>query len=131
MPFAKTEPESWASDLERQVHDVWTFCHAALECMVRQGGGTIISLVPDCALHGRPDAAITSAAAATLVIFVQSLAQEVGVHGVRVATLAFDPEQAAERRDPALTDALAFLLSEAADHVTGSCLDATFGRALH
>jgi 3-oxoacyl-[acyl-carrier protein] reductase len=78
-------------------------------------------------------------------VFSQSLAQEVGRHGIRVNTIAPGNAEArwkqpgsversplgrATTRDD-VGKAVAFLLSEDAAHVTGSCLDISGGTSLH
>lgn len=105
-------------------------------------------------------AAVYSATKAGVIAFTQALAQELGPHGIRVNAVApgrnesrFKPldkmlaMQAAEERQHAgsgrqsplgrfgrpadIGDAVAFLLSDQASYITGTCLDLTGGIRLH
>jgi NAD(P)-dependent dehydrogenase (short-subunit alcohol dehydrogenase family) len=101
-------------------------------------------------------AAVYSATKAGVIAFTQALAQELGPHGIRVNAVApgrnesrekplakmLEMQVAEEARDPGsgrlsplgrfgrpsdIGDAVAFLLSEEASYITGSCLDLTGG----
>ncbi len=78
-------------------------------------------------------------------MFSQSLAQEVGRHGIRVNTIAPGNAEARWKKPDAaalnplgrattgedIGKAVAYLLSDDASHITGSCLDLSGGTALH
>jgi NAD(P)-dependent dehydrogenase (short-subunit alcohol dehydrogenase family) len=101
-------------------------------------------------------AAVYSATKAGVIAFTQALAQELGPHGIRVNAVApgrnesrekplakmLEMQAVEEARDPGsgrlsplgrfgrpsdIGDAVAFLLSEEASYITGSCLDLTGG----
>lgn len=106
-------------------------------------------------------AAVYSATKAGVIAFTQALAQELGPHGIRVNAVApgrnesrakplakmIEMQQAEEAQEPGsgraspltrpfgkpsdIGDAVAFLLSEQADYITGCCLDITGGIRLH
>jgi NAD(P)-dependent dehydrogenase (short-subunit alcohol dehydrogenase family) len=120
--------------------------HAVLPGMIAAKRGAIVSIAASRGLRGGPQASIYSAAKAAIIVFSQSLAQEVGPLGIRVNTIApgnaearwktADPEAAhSPLRRPTSADdvgkAVAFLVSEDASHITGSCLDVSGGSTLH
>lgn len=106
-------------------------------------------------------AAVYSATKAGVIAFTQALAQELGPHGIRVNAVApgrnesrakplakmIEMQKAEEAREPGsgrasplqrpfgkpsdIGDAVAFLLSDKADYITGCCLDLTGGIRLH
>jgi 3-oxoacyl-[acyl-carrier protein] reductase len=132
--------------IEVNVKGVFNCCHAVLPHMIAAKRGGIVSITAARGLRGGAKASIYSAAKAAIIVFSQSLAQEVGPHGVRVNTVA--PGNTAARwknsvmeesRSPLgrptspedVGEAVAFLLSQAASHITGSCIDVSGGTALH
>ena len=122
-----------------------TVTHAVLEYMIPAGRGSIVSLSAVRGLQGGAKAAVYSACKAAIIVFSQSLALEVGCHGIRVNTVAPGDTPArwktptaeplsALGRDTSPQDvgnAVEFLFSERASHITGSCLDISGGLALH
>jgi 3-oxoacyl-[acyl-carrier protein] reductase len=114
--------------------------------MIAAKSGAIVSIAASRGLRGGPGASIYSAAKAAIIVFSQSLAQEVGPLGIRVNTIA--PGNVEARWKTSAADAagnplgratsgddvgraVAFLLSDDAAHVTGTCLDVSGGTALH
>jgi len=144
--FAQMTPAIWNRILEVNLQSVLHCCHAVLPSMIAAQRGAIVSIAASRGLRGGPQASIYSAAKAAIIVFSQSLAQEVGPHGIRVNTIA--PGNAQARwKTPAMESersplgratsgddigrAVAFLLSEDAAHITGACLDVSGGSALH
>ena len=144
--FAETTPEVWRRILDMNFHSVLHCTHAVLPSMIAAKRGAIVSIAASRGLRGGPQASIYSAAKAAIIVFSQALAQEVGPLGIRVNTIA--PGNAEARwktADPAgpksplrratsgddVGKAVAFLLSDEASHVTGSCLDISGGSTLH
>jgi 3-oxoacyl-[acyl-carrier protein] reductase len=117
-----------------------------LPSMIAAKRGAIVSIAASRGLRGGPQASIYSAAKAAIIVFSQSLAQEVGPYGIRVNTIApgnaearwKKPEHSTERSPLGhattgddVGHAVAFLVSDEASHITGSCLDVSGGTTLH
>jgi NAD(P)-dependent dehydrogenase (short-subunit alcohol dehydrogenase family) len=114
--------------------------------MIAAKRGAIVSIAASRGLRGGPQATIYSAAKAAIIAFSQALAQEVGRQGIRVNTIApgnaearWKTSDADAARSPLgratsgddVGRAVAFLLSDDASHITGSCLDVSGGTSLH
>ena len=143
--FVETTPQIWDRILTANLLSVLNCTHAVLPAMIAARHGAIVSIAASRGLRGGPGASIYSAAKAAIIVFSQALAQEVGKHGIRVNTIA--PGNADARwktpegadRSPLgratsgddIGKLVAFLLSEDAAHITGSCLDVSGGTALH
>lgn len=132
--------------LEINLKGVLNCCRSVLPDMIARKRGGIVSITAARGLRGGPQASIYSASKAAIIAFTQSLSQEVGRHGIRVNTVApgntaarWKKDIDSETRSPLGTptsprdvgNAVAFLLSEQASHITGSCLDVSGGTALH
>jgi NAD(P)-dependent dehydrogenase (short-subunit alcohol dehydrogenase family) len=144
--FAEMTPDVWTRLLNVNFLSVLNCTHAVLPSMIAAKRGAVVSIAASRGLKGGPGASIYSAAKAAIIVFSQALAQEVGPHGIRVNTIApgnaearwKKPEHSTERSPlgrPTSGDdvgrAVAFLLSDDASHITGSCLDVSGGSALH
>jgi NAD(P)-dependent dehydrogenase (short-subunit alcohol dehydrogenase family) len=144
--FAHMSPEAWNRILHVNLQSVLHCTHTVLPSMIAAKRGAIVSIAASRGLRGGPGASIYSAAKAAIIVFSQSLAQEVGPQGIRVNTIApgnaqarwkkDDPEAARSPLGRATSGddvgrAVAFLLSDDAAHVTGSCLDISGGTTLH
>src|SRR5262249_16313281 len=144
--FAAMIPQVWKRLLDANLQSVLHCTHAVLPAMTAARSGAIVSIAASRGLRGGAGASIYSAAKAAIIVFSQSLAQEVAAHGIRVNTIApgnaqarwKKPAQEAERsplgRATTGDDvgrAVAFLLSDDAAHITGSCLDVSGGTTLH
>jgi NAD(P)-dependent dehydrogenase (short-subunit alcohol dehydrogenase family) len=144
--FADMTPEVWNRILHVNFESVLHCTHAVLPTMIEKKRGAIVSIAASRGLRGGAQASIYSAAKAAIIVFSQALAQEVGRHGIRVNTIApgnaearwktSDPEATRSPLGRATSGddvgrAVAFLLSDDAAHVTGSCLDISGGTTLH
>ncbi len=143
--FADTMPEVWDRILTANLRSVLNCTHAVLPTMIAAKRGVIISIAASRGLRGGPGASLYSASKAAIIVFSQSLAQEVGRHGIRVNTIAPGNAEArwkkpdSDERNPLgratsgadIGKLVAFLLSDDAAHITGSCLDVSGGTALH
>jgi NAD(P)-dependent dehydrogenase (short-subunit alcohol dehydrogenase family) len=142
--FADMTPELWGRILDVNFQSVLHCTHAVLPAMIAARRGAIVSIAASRGLRGGAGASIYSAAKAAIIVFSQALAQEVGPHGIRVNTIAPGNAQARWKTSTAsdsplgrptsgedVGKAVAFLLSQDAAHVTGSCLDVSGGTTLH
>ena len=146
VDFATMTPAVWNRILDVNLQSVLHCTHAVLPAMIARKRGAIVSIAASRGLRGGAQASIYSAAKAAIIVFSQALAQEVGRHGIRVNTVApgnaearwktADPEAARSPLGRATSGddvgrAVAFLLSDDAAHITGSCLDVSGGTMLH
>ena len=144
--FAAMTPAVWNRILDTNIQSVLHCTHAVLPAMIAARRGAIVSIAAGRGLRGGAQASIYSAAKAAIIVFSQALAQEVGPHGIRVNTVApgnaearwktSDPEATRSPLGRATSGddigrAVAFLLSDDAAHITGSCLDVSGGTSLH
>ncbi len=144
--FADVPPDVWQRLLAVNLEGVLNCTHAVLPSMIAAKSGAIVSIAASRGLRGGASASIYSAAKAAVIVFSQSLAQEVGRFGIRVNTIApgnvearwksEDPEAARNPLGRATSGmdvgrAVAFLLSGDAAHITGACLDVSGGTTLH
>src|SRR3954464_5533329 len=86
--FAHMTPEAWNRILHVNLQSVLHCTHAVLPAMITAKRGAIVSIAASRGLRGGPQASIYSAAKAAIIVFSQSLAQEVGPHGIRSNTIA-------------------------------------------
>src|SRR5215468_3984920 len=86
--FADMTPTIWNRILTANLQSVLHCCHAVLPSMIAAKRGSIVSIAASRGLRGGAQASIYSAAKAAIIVFSQSLAQEVGPHGIRVNTIA-------------------------------------------
>lgn len=145
--FADATPDMWNKMVSINLIGLLNTTNAALKHMIPAKKGGIVSITARRGLQGGPKAAVYSGCKAATIVFSQSLAQEVGKHGIRVNTVAPGDTPARWKvgdyvkpsRSPLgshtepkdIGEAVAFLLSEKASHITGSCLDVSGGVALH
>lgn len=147
-PFHETTPDYWDLILRPNLYGTFHCCHAVLPHMIAAKKGAIVNLASGMGLRGAPRMAPYSAAKAAIVAFTQSVCQEVGPYGVRVNCVA--PGSAESRWFPDVSkggrgipplgsrtsaeevaQAIHFLISDRAAHISGACLDVSGGTALH
>ena len=144
--FVEMDRDFYLRMLDANLHSALHVTHVVLPHMIAAKSGSIVSIAAGRGLKGGPQASIYSAAKAAIIVFSQSVAQEVGKHGVRVNTIApgnaearWKKPSAEDTRSPLgratsaddVGKAVAFLLSDDAAHITGSCLDISGGTSLH
>ena len=163
MPFMQTTPESREKVMGGNLFGVLNCCHAVLPHMIEQKKGAIVSISSGAGIPGGPavvarrrGAAVYSACKHGVIVFTQSLAQEIGPYGIRANTIApgravsthqtLDKIQEIQKREESLApgssrqsplgrmlqaedigDTATFLLSDKAGQITGCCFDLTGG----
>jgi NAD(P)-dependent dehydrogenase (short-subunit alcohol dehydrogenase family) len=146
-PFLEMPASDWDRVLVPNLYGVLNVCSAVLPHLRRAGGGSIVSIAASRGLQGGAGASIYSAAKAAVIVFSQSLAQEVGPDGIRVNTIAPGNTEARwktgdlanlaasplgrETTAADVGDAVSFLMSDRAAHISGACLDVSGAVSLH
>lgn len=88
FPAEELPPGAWTEMIDVNLSGAWNLTSAALRPLIDQGEGGAIVFVSSSAAHvGLPHLAHYSAAKAGLVGLMQSLAVELGPHGIRVNTV--------------------------------------------
>ena len=145
-PFIESTPEEWRKVLDVNLYGTLITCRAVLPAMISKGRGAIVLISSSRGLRGGAGTSIYSAAKAGVILFAQCMAQDCAAHGIRINTVApgntaavWKSSEAGSRQPPLgrpasgrdIGDAVAFLLSDRASHITGACLDVSGGMALH
>jgi NAD(P)-dependent dehydrogenase (short-subunit alcohol dehydrogenase family) len=147
-PFHEMPPEDWDLVLKPNLYGVLNCCHAVLPGMIEKRNGVIINLASGMGLRGSAKMSTYTAAKAAVIGFTRSICQEVGPYGIRVNSIAPgsaesrwqpDLQKGGERLPPLgsrtsardVANAIAFLISDKASHITGACLDVSGGSSLH
>lgn len=146
-PFLETTPDEWDRLIAGNFKGTLNCSHAVIPQMKKQKSGNIVSMAASRGLRGGPGAAIYSTAKAGIILFTQMLSTELGPYGIRVNCIA--PGNAENRwkgKNPPsekvsplgrVTSAedvgnmITFLLSDRANHITGTCMDVSGGTTLH
>jgi NAD(P)-dependent dehydrogenase (short-subunit alcohol dehydrogenase family) len=149
-PFISSSVDSWRREVDVNLYGTMYCCHAVLPSMVDRGRGRIVNIASDAGRVGEPNVVVYSATKAAVIGFTKALAKEVGRFGIRVncispgitdtpmtASVGFTDEQLRriERSYPLgrlgraedHARAALFLVSEAADWITGQTLSVSGG----
>lgn len=146
--FHDTKPEQWDMILQPNIYGVLNCCHCVIPHMIKAKRGSIINISSGMGIRGKANMALYSFAKGGVVNFTHALCQELGKHNIRVNSIA--PGSAESRWMPDVKsggtglppigtrtsakdvgDAIHFLISDKARHITGACLDISGGTSLH
>lgn len=149
-PFHETDPDNWDKILKPNIYGVLNCCHAVIPHMIKAKRGNIINISSGMGIRGKGTMALYSYAKGGVVNFTHALCQELGKYNIRVNSIA--PGSAESRWMPDINsagggvalppigsrtsakdvgDAIQFLISDKARHITGICLDLSGGSSLH
>ena len=144
--------EHWQVVIDANLTSTFLCCRAATSVMKRQKSGAIVNISSDIAFSGDAGRSAYAAAKAGILGLTRSLALELASHGVRVNAVApgriatprvranyTDAEwEAAAKRIPLghagsaedVAEAVAYLASDAAKHMTGQTIHVNGGRIM-
>lgn len=151
LPFEEIAEDDWDRMLAVNLKGAWLCAKSAVPLIRRAGGGSIVNLASEVAFSGSPGLAHYVASKAAIIGLTRTLARELGPDGIRVNALApgFVRTDASirllagRRYDTAATPlgrtaqpadllgALAFLVSDESEFITGQTLLVNGGRLLH
>jgi NAD(P)-dependent dehydrogenase (short-subunit alcohol dehydrogenase family) len=83
-PVSMLDPEDWRRTIDVNLTGVFLTCKGFVSHMTENGGGSIVNISSIGGLRGEPEFSHYCAAKFGVIGFTQSLAREVGEHGVRV-----------------------------------------------
>lgn len=150
-PYWEVGLEERETLLKVNLYGTLNTCYAVLPLMIKHRRGNIVNIASGKGLKGGAGFATYSAAKGGIVTFTQAIAVEAAPYGVRVNSVAPGKTQSAWRLHQKAEEGekggsgiplgitspddvaavVAFLVSENARHVTGACIDASGGTALH
>lgn len=164
QPFMENTPEFWRKVIDINYVGVLNCTKTALDLMVKQNGGAIVSISSDASRQGEPREAVYGGVKAAVNSFMKTIAKENGRYGIRCnvvcpgvtipattdevggnsmwskADSMFTPEQFDKiakslplrkvGRPQDIANAVAFLASSKAGHVTGQVLSVSGGYSM-
>ncbi len=164
MFFTQTTPDFWRKVIDINYVGVLNCTKTALDLMVKQNGGAIVSISSDASRQGEPREAVYGGVKAAVNSFMKTIAKENGRYGIRCnvvcpgvtipatsdevggnsmwtnAESMFTPEQLEKvakalplrkvGRPQDIANAVVFLASGKAGHVTGQVLSVSGGYSM-
>ncbi len=143
LNMTEIEIDLWDQVMAVNVRGTWLMSRAAVPHLAETGNGKIVNLASDTALWGAPNLMHYVASKGAVISMTRSMARELGADGISVNSIApgltaveateYVPEerkrQYVEGRafkrtqmPEDVTGAIVFLMSDAADFITGQCL---------
>ena len=135
-PFTEQDPSAWRPIIDLHLRGVLNCCYTVVPHMIAAKQGSIVSIAAVEGLRGDPAGAVFSAAKAGVIVLTETLVRELQPHGIRINTVVpANPDALAwsgSNDDSGdVGEAVAFLTSDRARQITGTCMDVTGGWALH
>jgi len=153
MFFTQTTPEFWRKVIDINYVGVLNCTKHALDIMIKQNSGAIVSISSDASRQGEPREAVYGGVKAAVNSFMKTIAKENGRYGIRcnvvcpgvtipaTAESMFTPEQLEKvakalplrkvGRPQDIANAVVFMASnKAAGHVTGQVLSVSGGYSM-
>ena len=148
LNMTEIEIDLWDQVMAVNVRGTWLMSRAAVPHLAETGNGKIVNLASDTALWGAPNLMHYVASKGAVISMTRSMARELGADGISVNSIApgltaveateYVPEerkrQYVEGRPFKRTQmpedvagAIVFLMSDAADFITGQCLPVNGG----
>jgi NAD(P)-dependent dehydrogenase (short-subunit alcohol dehydrogenase family) len=149
MPIEQLSEEEWDAVLTTNVKGMFTLVKHTVPHMIRQGGGTIVTLGSEMGIVAVPESPAYNASKGAVIMFTKSIAVDLIRHNIRVNALcpgitrtpllqaevdnSIDPEKTAAEQaswapimrvaDPReIAHGALFLASEDSSFAVGSCL---------
>ena len=143
LNMTEIEIDLWDQVMAVNVRGTWLMSRAAVPHLAETGNGKIVNLASDTALWGAPNLMHYVASKGAVISMTRSMARELGADGIAVNSIApgltvveateYIPKerkrQYVEGRPfkrtqmpEDVTGAIMFLMSDAADFITGQCL---------